>query len=213
MAEVYSISGAEGFGAAACPVGWEGTPHGNCGAPVAGCPTNMQYGGACRSPAAVQLQNALVALGQVAGDPVLKALQIDGFIGPLTTDAVNRAFTMHIGAGQAPAGFRTGTLTMADVAAAVMPYMQTVAAEVARRGAVVPAARSFKANVPATPREASASSMVEPLGTENLPKSAWFLVAGVAAASVAGFWDAWKAGRRAGGGASVYRMHRYRRAA
>lgn len=215
MAEVFTISGPSfgDFGAAACPVGWDTTPNGNCGAPVAGCPVNMQFGGACRSPAAVALQNALMALGQVVGDPTLKALQVDGFVGPLTTAAVNRAFTMHIGAGQAPANLRTGALSMADVSAMLPSMTPIVATEVARRGASVPPARTFQAQQPATPREAGASTAVAPVGAENLPKSAWFLVAGVGLASLAGFIDAWKYGRRSGGGANVYSMHRYRRAA
>ena len=128
-----------------CPTGWEVTANGNCGAPVADCPPGMRYKGACRSPAAAELQNAVRALGHVVNDPVLKKVGIDGIVNGSTVVAVNRAFTMHIGAGQAPADLRTGKLTLADLAGRAPVMTAAIAAEVVRRGGTVPAVPTFGA--------------------------------------------------------------------
>jgi hypothetical protein len=86
------------------------------------------------SPAIVDLQVALVALGKGAGDNTLKAIVVDGLIGPKTTAATNRAFTVHIGAGQAAAEYRTGALTQSEVAALAARLAEIVNGEVQRRG-------------------------------------------------------------------------------
>lgn len=123
MAEIFTINGAGYFGAAGCPAGWKATPNGNCG------------GASGSSSAATSMQNALQALGRaVGGDNALSNLSADGYIGPATTAAVNRAFTVHIGAGQAPAQYRTGSLSMYDVAANAPTLTSLIAAEVSRRG-------------------------------------------------------------------------------
>lgn len=182
MAEVYTISGS-GFGylgAAACPTGWQDTPHGNCGAPVAGCPSNMKFGtGACRSQSAIALQNALKALGRaVGGDPALMALAVDGFVGPNTTAAVNRAFTTHIGAGQAPAQFRTGALSMADVAAAASTLAGLVSTEVARRGGSVPNAPTLRP--PSSVAHATSSELPVLPADSGGEGGNWYLVSAMA---------------------------------
>ena len=128
-----------------CPTGWEVTANGNCGAPAADCPPNMRYKGACRSPAAAELQNAVRALGHVVNDPALKKVGIDGIVNGGTVAAVNRAFTMHIGAGQAPADLRTGKLTLRDLASRAPVMTAAIAAEVVRRGGTVPTSPTFGA--------------------------------------------------------------------
>lgn len=135
MAEVFSISGAGSE--PTCPAGWAPTPNGNCGASVAGCAPNMRVGNSCRSPLALALQNALVSLGRAVNDPQLKALKIDGFIGPATQKAVNQAFTTHIGAGQATPDLRTGKILLEQVAENAKTLTQILATEVQRRGAKV----------------------------------------------------------------------------
>lgn len=143
MAEVYSIAGAYPglgyhFGAAPCGPGFEVTPNGNCGAPMGSCPPGMSVKGACRSPLAIDLQNALVALGRAVGDGELIALTVDGFIGPKTVAAVNRAFTKHVGSGQAPAALRTGGLSLLAVSTNAAQLAQLAKTETGRRGAVTP---------------------------------------------------------------------------
>jgi len=93
------------------------------------------------SQSVLELQTALKALGQGVGTPSLKALVTDGLIGPKTTDATNYTFTHHIGPGQAPANFRTGTLSQATVAANASALAQLVEAEAQRRGYNVPTAK------------------------------------------------------------------------
>lgn len=186
MAEVFTISGPAfrgGFGAAACPTGWQITPNGNCGAPVSGCPSSMKYGtSACRSQTAVTLQNALRGLGLAVGDPVLKALAVDGFIGPNTTAAVNRAFTMHIGPGQADAVYRTGVLTAGEVAGMAPVLTHLVATEVARRGAVIPDQPTLRP--PSSTSVPTSETPVLEAGT--LPNAAWFLAGAMALLSATG---------------------------
>jgi peptidoglycan hydrolase-like protein with peptidoglycan-binding domain len=117
MAEVITISGfGRGLGAA-CPPGWTATGSGNC-----------------RGSAAKSLQDALRALGAKIGDSALRNLAADGVVGPATVAAVNRAFTAHVGSGQAPPAYRTGALSLYDVAQLAGTLAQLVSAEVTRRG-------------------------------------------------------------------------------
>lgn len=105
MAEVFSIAGAYLGQQAPCPPGWQQTPNGNCGAPVATCPGGMKVKGACRSPVAQNLQRALNTHGA--------ALQVDGIVGPKTAGAVNRILP---GLPNAPKALGTGSLSVYDVA-------------------------------------------------------------------------------------------------
>lgn len=191
MAEVFSISGAS-LGATACPVGWQATPNGNCGAPAAGCPSNMRLGAACRSAAAIALQNAVRALGRQVGDPVLAALAVDGFVGPKTTEAVNRAFTTHIGSGQAPADVRTGALSLTDVATRAPQLTQLASAEVVRRGGAVPAPPAMKAT-PAAAKAATGEDLAPIAG--DYPNALWALVGLNALAAVTGAWGVYRRNR------------------
>ena len=86
-----------------------------------------------------ELQNALKSLGNTVRDSTLMVLVVDGLIGPKTTAATNRAFTVHIGAGQAAAAWRTGSLSQTEVAANATTLAQMVIAEVNRRGGNIPA--------------------------------------------------------------------------
>lgn len=86
---------------------------------------------------ALRLQAALVQLGNVVRDSVLMVMGIDGALGGKTVIAVNRAFTTHIGAGQAPAAVRTGKLTLAWIKAHAAMLSGYLEAEVRRRGGVV----------------------------------------------------------------------------
>jgi hypothetical protein len=90
------------------------------------------------SKAAVKrLQTALVTLGKVTGSSKL-AVSIDGAIGPKTTTAVNWAFTNHIGSGQAPAQYRTGELTQAQVLGNINTLSSLIETEIKRRGSAAP---------------------------------------------------------------------------
>lgn len=93
------------------------------------------------SQSVLALQTALKALGNAAGSATLKAIVTDGLIGPKTTAATNLAFTAHIGPGQAPANFRTGQLSQAEVAANADVLGGLVAREAERRGFNVPTAK------------------------------------------------------------------------
>jgi lysozyme family protein len=88
---------------------------------------------------ALALQKAVVALGQVVGSAKLK-IAADGALGAKTVAAVNWAFTNHIGAGQAPAQYRTGKLTLNDVNAYCTTLTQLILTEIRRRGSVPGAA-------------------------------------------------------------------------
>lgn len=115
MAEVITISG-PGWGAfgASCPPGFTTTPGGNC---------KGSKGGA--------LQSALRSLGSRVGDSSLAGLTVDGSIGPATAAAVNRAFTTYVQG--APAAFRTGALTIYDVAQNVDALASLLQGEIVRR--------------------------------------------------------------------------------
>ena len=92
-----------------------------------------------------RLQAALAALGKrIAGDKILSAVKADGAIGPKTVAATNRAFTLAIGPGQAPAQYRTGKLTSADVTNMSYTLATLVETEVSRRGGAMAAARIAK---------------------------------------------------------------------
>jgi len=125
--EIYTISGAPPFGAAACPPGWTPTPNGNCGGPA------PRY----YLKAAADLQTALRSLGARAGDPGLASLPIDGIIGPGTVQAAEHAFATHIGPGQAPAALRAGGLGILGVAQSASVMADLANAETVRRGGAI----------------------------------------------------------------------------
>jgi len=84
--------------------------------------------------AVAKLQRILVGLGKKIGDKALIGLRIDGALEAGTVAAVNRAFTVHVGKGQAPARWRTGKLTAISVKSELGSMTQTLLEELARRG-------------------------------------------------------------------------------
>jgi hypothetical protein len=189
--------GPGGFGAfgASCPPGWTQTPHGNCGGPT---PPNYV------SPLATNLQNALRALGKaVGGDAQLLAVSTDGVIGPSTTAAVNRAFTTHIGAGQAGGVPRTGALTMFDVAAQVSPITTAIQNETVRRGGALSVPKPSGGGgggttyTPPAGGPAAADASAGP----SIPTTTWAIVGGVLLAAGAGAYFLLRGG---GGSQSTY---------
>lgn len=183
--EVYSISGAA---TNPCPEGWAATPNGNCGAPLANCPADKRVGNACRSIYALALQNALRSLGLATRDAALSSLTVDGFIGPQTVAATNRAFTQHIGSGQAPADVRTGQLSLHDVAAKAQQLAVLVATELTRRGAPLQQIAPAAPSVPATQTAARAPAQVSSAGGAFK----WWALVGLSALFVGlGLWGVW----------------------
>ena len=91
-----------------------------------------EFGAASASVAS--LQTALANFGRQIGDAALKAIKVDGLIGPKTTAAANRALRQHIGAGQAPQDLRTGVLTQAQVLANATQITTLINTEARRRG-------------------------------------------------------------------------------
>jgi hypothetical protein len=97
-----------------------------------------ELGAASQSVAA--LQTALVSLGKGIGDPTLMKVVVDGIMGPKTAAAVNRALTVHLGAGQAPSNLRSGALSQATISSMAPQITALLTAEIARRGFAAPGA-------------------------------------------------------------------------
>lgn len=112
--------------------------------------------------AALNLQRALATLGNTVRDGVLMAVKADGIIGPASAAAVNRAFTTHIGAGQSPAQFRTGALTIFLVAQYAADLTKLLAAETLRRGAAPAAAVPGTFPSTADPSSSAAATIPSP---------------------------------------------------
>jgi hypothetical protein len=91
------------------------------------------------------LQTALVALGKGIGDTTLSKIVVDGIMGPKTAAATNRALTIHLGAGQAPANLRTGSLSQAVITSQAATITQLLEAEVSRRGFATPVSKKIVA--------------------------------------------------------------------
>jgi hypothetical protein len=183
------------FGAS-CPPGWVQTPHGNCGGPTP--PAYM-------NPLATNLQNALRALGRaVGGDAQLLAVSADGVIGPSTTAAVNRAFTTHIGPGQAGGVPRTGTITMFDVAAQIGPITTAIQNETVRRGGALspPKTGGGGGGAPYVPPPSGGGGPIQADMTPGIPMTTWAIVGVVAIAAAAGGYMLLKGG--GGGGGQTY---------
>lgn len=200
MAEVFAIAGSD-FGAApACPAGWAVTPNGNCGAPLANCPPNMRFGKtACRSQAAINLQNAIKALAGAAGDGNVAGLSIDGFIGPKTVDAANLVLSKY--ATSANARFRTGSLSQAQIANEASLIASMLAAAASARGTKVPAPPVL---APPAPAEAVAKMGPAVMAPSGVPRALWGLVGLNAVLAGAGFWMTFKGS----GARSSYRARR-----
>lgn len=101
--------------------------------------------GAAPSPMLVRLQRALVLLGIVTHDSQLR-VATDGITGPGTAKAVNHALLAYL--KTAPAQYRTGKLTPAQIAAAAGTLAALVEAEAHRRGGA-PAGKAPAGKVPA----------------------------------------------------------------
>lgn len=84
-----------------------------------------------------RLQLSLATLGSMTGSAQLKAVKVDGALGAKTVTAVNWAFTKHIGAGQAPAQYRTGNLPLDYVKGNATVLASMIEAEIKRRGGKV----------------------------------------------------------------------------
>jgi hypothetical protein len=84
---------------------------------------------------AKRLQAALALLGKIAGSPSLKAIKVDGAIGPATVTAVNLTFTKHLGPGQAAAQYRTGKLPIDYIKGNADTLAAMIETEIKRRGA------------------------------------------------------------------------------
>jgi hypothetical protein len=171
-----------GFGAS-CPPGWTQTPHGNCGGP-----SPPDY----RNPLALNLQNALRALGRaVGGDAQLLSVSTDGVIGPATAAAVNRAMTTHIGPGQAGGVPRTGGLSLFDVAAQIGPITMAVQNETARRGGSLSPPKPSGGGggtapyVP-PPSGGGGPTQADMSTSPGIPTTTWIIVGGVALAAIGG---------------------------
>jgi hypothetical protein len=108
--------------------------------------------------AAKRLQAALVMLGKVVGSASLKAIKVDGALGAKTASAVNLAFTAHIGAGQAPAQFRTGKLDLNTIKINAGAIASLIETEVRRRGGSVVPAATVQKGQPATKTSATSSA-------------------------------------------------------
>ena len=121
----------------------------------------------------VDLQTALVSLGKGIGDNTLSKIVIDGVIGPKTVAATNRALTVHLGAGQAPANLRTGSLTQAVIVSQAETIATLLNVETRRRGFNVAAAK--KAAVVAKPKAKAAAAA---LATYVAPNTAPYVPAG-----------------------------------
>lgn len=96
--------------------------------------------GASYSSDVGNLQAALVALGKGIRDATLMKIVVDGVIGPKTVAATNRALTVHLGPGQAPSNFRSGSLPQGTIVAQAPQITALLLAEISRRGFPAPAA-------------------------------------------------------------------------
>jgi lysozyme family protein len=124
--------------------------------------------GVARSPAVASLQSALRALAVATRDGSLN-LTADGAIGPRTVAAVNRAFTVHIGPGQAPATFRTGRLTaqaITNQAGALTTYVNQEAARRGAKPAAAPGSAAYMKEMEAQIRARVPSAQIGPVPTK-----------------------------------------------
>lgn len=98
--------------------------------------------GTSSASAPVQLQNALKALGTMAGDPTLTKLKVDGVIGPNTVKAVNYAITKYGPFGQY---FQKGNQHIDGVRAYAGGLAQVITQHIQQRGGHVPEPQVQKA--------------------------------------------------------------------
>jgi hypothetical protein len=101
-----------------------------------------------------------VALGKGVGDTVLIKIVIDGLIGPKTTEATNRAFTRHIGSGQAPASLRTGKLTQSEVVTRAETLAAYIDTELVRRGFSAPPVKIVTPKKTTTTKKTTSTALI-----------------------------------------------------
>jgi len=100
--------------------------------------------GAAKSQSVADLQTALVALGKGIKDGTLMKITVDGVIGAKTVAATNRALTVHLGTGQAPANLRTGNLSQQVVLSQIGTITDLIEAEIRRRGFATPVSKKIQ---------------------------------------------------------------------
>jgi hypothetical protein len=174
MAEVYTISGAApDFVHSANPFG--PSPNTTATGSAAAPSSSPASSGA---PAPVLLQNALKALGTLAGDPALTRVKVDGVIGSKTVTAVNYALSHYIGATQY---FPRADLTLAKVRQYAGSLAQIITNQVQQRGGTIPTPKIEKAVVH---RRASGGGVPfapppEPAPATDNRKWVWWVVGGI----------------------------------
>lgn len=97
---------------------------------------------ASSAAAPVQLQNALKALGTMAGDPSLTKIKVDGIIGPQTVKLVNYAIEKYHPAGQY---FPRGNLHIGTVRSYAGGIASEITKYIQQRGGSVPTPQVQKA--------------------------------------------------------------------
>jgi lysozyme family protein len=140
-----------------------------------------ELGAASKAQAIANLQSALVALGKGIKDGVLMKVAIDGLIGPKTVAATNRAMTVHLGVGQAPANLRTGSLSQQEVVSQADTLTNLIETEARRRGFTVPTAKSV--STVETASKPKATTAVAPAASYATPTAAYAPPTAVTAAS------------------------------
>lgn len=124
--------------------------------------------------APVQLQNALKALGTMAGDPTLMKVKVDGVIGPNTVKAVNYAIKL---VGGFPPYFKTPNMNVTNVRQYAGGLATTITQHIQQRGGTVPAPVIQKAVHHAAGGGPSAISIPTP-DAEPDRRWIWWTVAG-----------------------------------
>jgi len=117
------------------------------------------------------LQTALASFGRQIGDAILKAIVVDGLIGPKTVAAANRALRTHIGPNQVPAELRTGLLKQAQVVAAASQIAQLLNTEARRRGFGTAAVPTTVAKKKVVVKKAVAKAPVQSTALTYIPPS------------------------------------------
>jgi len=124
---------------------------------------------------AVRLQNALKALGVTANDALLKAIKVDGAIGPATVAGVNHALAHYVGATPA---FQNANLTLPRVKSNAAALAGLIEFRVQKSGGSVPAPVIER---PAARTRRAFAPIVTPdvTPTPSFPRWGWYVVAGV----------------------------------
>lgn len=188
MAEVFTISGARGFGAGVTALDMlipgRASQRAITEAVAARAASSMVPTASPKAPPVARLQNALKALGTTKGDPTLSKVKVDGVVGPATTKAVNYAIAQRY---VVMPSFPNPNLTVQHVRQFAGGIAGAIEEAVTAAGGTIPAVAPRSKRATAAEVAAATAASKEPPLAPSHSNTVWWIIGGAGLVLALGF--------------------------